>query len=324
METVLERLARGSRVALIRLRSLGDCVLTTPAIEILRRCRPDLKIAVVVEPRFGALFENNPDIDAVLPPRLADLRRWRPDLAINLHGGTRSLALTSACNARFRAGFAHLRGARLYNIRVPTAQEIFGVERKVHTAEHLASVIFYLGAERCDIPKAKLFTKGAVEPRPIAVIHPLASAPDKTWPAENFVAIAGCLRDRWGLEPVFIGAATDDLNTFREFKTIAGASLSEIKSLIASASLFIGNDSGPAHIAAAVKTPLVVLFGPASSQRWRPWRAPAEVVQNYFACNPCAMYTCEAFDEPECIRSISVEQVMGAVDRLLGNLKYSI
>lgn len=299
METVLERLARGSRVALIRLRSLGDCVLTTPAIEILRRCRPDLKIGVVVEARFAAVFDNNPDIDAVLPPRLVDLRRWGPDLVVNLHGGTRSLALTSACNAQFRAGFAHLRGARLYNVRVPTAQEILGIDRKVHTAEHLASVIFYLGAERCEVPKAKLFATGTVEPRPIAVIHPLASAPDKTWPAENFVAIAACLRDRWRLEPVFIGAATDNLDAFREFKTIAGASLAEIKSLIASASLFIGNDSGPAHMAAALDTPLVVLFGNSDPVIWAPWKATAEAL---IAEGP--------------IQSILADQVLMAVERL--------
>src|SRR5207237_8312546 len=80
--------------------------------------------------------------------------------------------------------------------------------------------------------------------------------------------------------------------------------------------LCVGNDRGPAHIAAALKVPLVVLFGPASSERWRPWRAPAALVQNYFTCNPCAMYTCTAFDEPECIRSISVEQVLAAIDKV--------
>ncbi len=83
--------------------------------------------------------------------------------------------------------------------------------------------------------------------------------------------------------------------------------------------MFVGNDSGPAHIAAAVKTPLVVMFGPASSVRWRPWRVPSELVQNDFACNPRSIYKCEAFDEPECIRSISVAQVMGAVQKVLTN-----
>jgi heptosyltransferase III len=94
-------------------------------------------------------------------------------------------------------------------------------------------------------------------------------------------------------------------------------SVGELVAVIAGAEIFVGNDSGPAHIAAAVKTPLVALFGPASSVRWGPWRAPSVLVQNYFACNPCAMYTCEAFDEPECIRSITIDQVVKAIDRLL-------
>ncbi len=86
--------------------------------------------------------------------------------------------------------------------------------------------------------------------------------------------------------------------------------------VIAGAQIFVGNDSGPAHIAAAVRTPQVVLFGPASSVRWHPWKAPARLVQNYFPCNPCAMFKCEQFPEPECIRSISVEQVRAAIDQL--------
>ncbi|NBO64802.1 MAG: hypothetical protein EBU88_08160 [Acidobacteria bacterium] len=59
-----------------------------------------------------------------------------------------------------------------------------------------------------------------------------------------------------------------------------------------------------------------MLFGPASSVRWRPWQAPASLVQNDFACNPCAMHRCEAFPEPECIRSITVDQVRAAIDQL--------
>jgi ADP-heptose:LPS heptosyltransferase len=98
---------------------------------------------------------------------------------------------------------------------------------------------------------------------------------------------------------------------------MSSLSIGELVAVIAGAKLFVGNDSGPAHIAAAVKTPAVALFGPASSVRWSPWRAPSALVQNYFPCNPCAMYTCEAFDEPECIKSITVDQVMKAIDRLL-------
>src|SRR5712692_9630552 len=102
MATVLDALPPGSRVAVIRLRSLGDCVLTTPALEILKRARPDLHLGIVVESRFAAVFEGNPDIDRIQWPGAAALRNWRPALALNLHGGTRSAVLSACSGARFR------------------------------------------------------------------------------------------------------------------------------------------------------------------------------------------------------------------------------
>src|SRR5579875_2943717 len=114
METVLERLTPGSRVAIIRLRSLGDCVLTTPAIALLKESRPDLHIAVVVEAGFAPVFSGNPDIDTLLAPNGADISGWHPDLVLNLHGGTRSVQLTIASRARIRAGFAHFRFGKIY------------------------------------------------------------------------------------------------------------------------------------------------------------------------------------------------------------------
>src|SRR3954468_6210507 len=105
MSSLLDRLPPGSRIDLIRLRSLGDCVLTTPAIALLKAHRPDLEIAVVVEDRFRGVFEDNPDIAALLPPE--PFSNWHPRLALNLHGGTRSMWLTIASRAKFRAGFAH-------------------------------------------------------------------------------------------------------------------------------------------------------------------------------------------------------------------------
>jgi ADP-heptose:LPS heptosyltransferase len=268
-------------VGVIRLRSLGDCVLTTPALDILKRCRPDLRVAVVVEDRFRALFENNPDIDEILPPRLAALRRFRPALCLNLHGGTRSVWLTALSGARFRAGFGHFRHQFAYNFHIPRAQQILGVERKVHTAEHLASAVFFLGAPAGDIPRAKLVARAPAPAKPApnrpAVIHPVAATAEKTWRPEGFLAVAAHLRDS-GLEPVFIGGADDDLSPFRAYRTLSGASLNEIKSLLSGASLFVGNDSGPAHMAAAFGVPVVVIFGASDPAIWGPWRTACQIV----------------------------------------------
>ncbi len=263
-------------MAVVRLRSLGDCVLTTPALQILKRARPDVRLAVVVEDRFRAVFEGNPDVECLLPPQLGELRRWRPRLCLNLHGGTRSAWMTALSGARLRAGFAHFRHGAVYNVRIPRAQEILGVERKAHTAEHLASAMFYLGAPVCEIPRARLAAEGAF-PGGCAVLHPVAATPEKTWAAAGFVEVAHHLR-RSGLEPVFIGGAADDLSPFAGFRTLRGAPLGEIKNLLAGASLFIGNDSGPAHMAAAFGLPVVVVFGASDPEIWGPWRTASEVI----------------------------------------------
>jgi ADP-heptose:LPS heptosyltransferase len=248
-------------------------VLTTPAIELLHRARPDLRIGVVVESRFAAVFEGNPAVGAILPPEYGAILRWRPALSLNLHGGTRSQLLTAASLAGIRAGFAHHRGAWLYNAKIPRAQEILKVERVVHTAEHLASAVFYLGAPAGEVPRASLFAGREPAGRPYAVIHPVAAASYKTWRADGFLAVAERLEKDRGLEPVFIGAGTDDLTPFSRHRVVAGASLSRVKALLAGASLFVGNDSGPAHMACALGVPVVVLFGrPEHEVIWAPWK----------------------------------------------------
>jgi heptosyltransferase III len=299
VERVLETLPRGSRVAIVRLRSLGDCVLTTPALRILKNFRPDLSLAVVVEDRFREIFEGSPDIEAILPPGLPALRRLRPVLCLNFHGGPRSAWFTALSGARWRAGFGHFRQRFAYNIRIPRAQEILGEERKVHTAEHLASAMFYLGAPQCEIPPAVLKVGQALSPaNPIAVIHPFAAHAAKTWPAERFLQLARHL-EASGAQIVMIGGPIDDFTPFRVFRTLQAAPLAEIKSLLASASFFIGNDSGPAHMAAAFGIPSVVLFSITDPEIWGPWRAP-----------------CEVLSAPEGIHTISVVRVLEALARL--------
>ena len=148
MSSILDRLPRQGRIAVIRIRSMGDCILTTPALSILKQSRPDLAVAIVVEERFRALFEGNPDVSEILPPDWRVVRRWRPELCLNFHGGNASTVITALSGARFRAGFAHFRSSWIYNVKIPRAQDILGVEGKVHTAEHLASAAFHLGARR--------------------------------------------------------------------------------------------------------------------------------------------------------------------------------
>lgn len=272
MPPVLDRLPSGARVAIVRLRSLGDCVLTTPAIHLLKRHRPDLRVSVVVEPRFAALYEGNPDVDDIIMPEIGLLRSWRPQLTLNLHGGTRSMWMTLGSLARWRAGFGHYRYSFAYNVKIPRAQEILGVDRVVHTAEHAASAVFHLGVPQSEISRARLFADKRWKQQNFAVIHPFASAADKAWPAARFLEAAEFIQRALHLTPIFIGGPGDDPAPFQPWHVEISSDLNLSKSLLAPAKLFLGNDSGPAHMAAAFGVPSVVLFGPSDSVVWAPWR----------------------------------------------------
>jgi ADP-heptose:LPS heptosyltransferase len=293
MESLLARLPSRARIAVIRLRSMGDCVLTTPSLALLKAYRPDLRVRVVVEPRFAGVFEENPDVDEI-SHKVGD----RVDMALNLHGGTRSMWMTLASGANFGVGFAHHRFSQIYSHRIPRAQEILVEERPVHTAEHLASAMFWLGVPRSEIPRAKLIAPPSPGYPPYLVLHPFASAPEKTWPAERFVAVADHLHAA-GLLPLIVAGPTDDPSVFSKFQVLRNPPLSELKSLMSGAALFIGNDSGPAHVAAAFGVPVVVLFGPSDPITWAPWRTESRVLTS-----------------PGSIGQIALEEVMAAAQAL--------
>ncbi|HEX8708163.1 MAG TPA: glycosyltransferase family 9 protein, partial [Pyrinomonadaceae bacterium] len=106
--------------------------------------------------------------------------------------------------------------------------------------------------------------------------------------------------------------------TSASVKAFTDLSLPEVTALLSRSMLFVGNDSGIAHIAAAVRTPSVVIFGSSNVAHWRPWAAAAaEVVREELACQPCAGYSCGEFETPECIRRVPVERVTAAVGRVL-------
>lgn len=299
MESLLARLPSRSRIAVIRLRSMGDCVLTTPALGLLKAYRPDLQVRVVVEPRFAGVFEDSPDVDEI-SPRVGS----RVDLALNLHGGTHSMWMALGSGAKFRVGFAHHRYSWIYSHRIPRAQEILGEERPVHTAEHLASAMFWLGVPRSEIPRAKLIAGMPPPCPPYVAIHPFAAAAEKTWPAERFVAVADQMQAA-GLQPVIVAGPADNIAPFSKFRVKRNQPLSVLKSLMSGAALFIGNDSGPAHLAAAFGIPVVVLFGPSDPVTWAPWRTEARVLTSHGS-----------------ITRIAVEEVMAAAEALRhGNVK---
>ena len=341
----------------IRLRNLGEAVLDTANLRALKRFRPDLKIVVLVEAIYTDLFAADPDIEPIALPRgsgdkrssfssrlgiIKEIRNRKFTAVINLHGGPTSAQLTFASGAKHRVAPAHFRNSYAYNLRVPSVDDILkqsGISQKLHTVEtqfaefqwlglpgeHPAPTHLQVAPAMQAAAQAKLIAADVDPVKPYVVLAPTNEFYTKRWMPERFAEVAEVFSQR-GFQIVMTGAPTDEQRaqlqavqkaTKQKLTSLSSLSIGELVAVISGAKLFVGNDSGPAHIAAAVKTPLVVMFGPASSVRWRPWRAPAELVQNAFACNPCSMYKCEAFDEPECIRSISVAQVMQAIEKML-------
>jgi heptosyltransferase-3 len=359
-EPLFQRLPPDSRVLFIRLRNLGEAVLDTANLRALKRWRPDLQITTLVEEVYAELFAADQEIEAMPLVRRAnekrssirarlrvikEIRARKFAAVVNLHGGPTSAYLTLTSGAKDRAGSRHFRNSYAYNLRIPDAEEILG-RGGLHTVEYQFGQFKWLGLPGIEpMPtelqmspemrvktKQKLRDAGIDHDRPYAVLAPTSEFYTKRWMPDRYAALAEWLLAR-GFQIVMTGAPTSEQrmqlaevqkSIKRPVAALTSLSIGELVALIAGSRLLVGNDSGPAHIASAVKTPLVVLFGPASSVRWRPWSAPAELVQNYFPCNPCAMYKCEAFDEPECIRSISVDQVINGVEKILNESRAGI
>jgi predicted lipopolysaccharide heptosyltransferase III len=350
---LFQQLPENSRALFIRIRNLGEAVLDTANLRALKRFRPDLRIATLVEATYADLYAADPQIEVIPLPKsgkdrrsslaarlnvIGAIRRRDFTAVVNLHGGPTSAQLTFLSGARHRVGARHFRGGYAYNLRIPPAEEILG-RKNLHTVEYQFGQFKWLGLpggepEPTHLYVAPQFRQSAfaalreagVDPeKPYVALAPTNEFYTKRWAPERFAAIAEALIAR-GFQIVMTGAPTAEQRAQlaetqaaaeHPLPCLSSLSIGELVAVIAGAKMFIGNDSGPAHIAAAVKTPLVALFGPASAVRWSPWRAPSILIQNYFPCNPCAMYTCEAFDEPECIKSITVDQVAKAIDRLL-------
>ena len=352
--SLLPGLPPGARILVIRLRSIGDIVLLTPALRLLKEWRPDLRLSVVVESRFHELLEGNPAVEEIFAPDqgsgwrefrsryevIRALRRRAFAVCINLHGGPTSRLLTRWSGARWRVGFAHFRGLGLYPILVPDARTVLS-QPSIHTAEHQAAAFFYLGLPRQEIPRAQLFsglaqatwwdTKrqdlGIAPGKPYAIVHPTALYKTKEWAPEKFAQIGKYLEKQAGLIPVLTcgpgeSAVLDAVEKAAggRVRRLENMSIAQFAAALAGARLFVGNDSGPAHMAAALARPVVVIFGSSSSPIWGPWpreRAEARVVQNPFECNPCPGDRCYRFDKPECILSVNFDQVKNAVDAVL-------
>lgn len=348
-----ERLRRelGSipRLLLIRLRSLGDAILSLPLLQALHAWRPDLRLDVLIESPFAAVFENHPAVAETIVVRskaeaegrsraraALELRRRRYPAVVNLHGGTTSLWLTLASGAPLRIGQEGFRMARCYNRRIPPSRQVWQ-NRELHTVEHQMSLMRWLGLPVPNRPRPVLqvgagardairrrLTALGIGPGTFVLIHPTATLPTKQWPEGRFAALADRLDEEYNRTVVFVAAPWEAgvlesiaRQARRRHCYLSDLALRDLFALIEICRLYVGNDSGPMHAAAALGRPVVAVWGSSDHRAWHPWETLYESVRSDLPCMPCPGYSCAAFDRPRCIQDIPVERVAAACARML-------
>ncbi|HXH70108.1 MAG TPA: glycosyltransferase family 9 protein, partial [Pyrinomonadaceae bacterium] len=241
-----------------------------------------------------------------------------------------------ASGAKHRVGYENFQYSFLYNHLLSSSAD-FWQREKTHSAEQQLALLGFVGVPVLDKPKSHLaVTETALNsienklssfifhPSSFALLHPAAAFDTKQWATENFAHIAEFLFKK-GLPTVAVATKSERgvLEKLRETSRVPivifdDLILPEITALASKAKIFVGNDSGVAHIAAAVETPSVVIFGSSNINHWRPWtNARHEIVFEKMLCQPCAGYLCKEFGEPECIKRVSVENVIDAIDKVL-------
>ena len=340
------------RILITRMRFIGDIVLTTPLIRSVREACPDAYIAYMGEGKAVSLLEGNPFLDEIIPydyarPGVLEqarvaflLRRMRFDLVLDLFGNPRSALLARLSGARVRVGPDRRQRGRLYTIRVAddgrpkTAVEFHNQSIAAAGVPPVASKteLFLTTEEKRDAASYLRWVCNQGKPldpgRPVVGMHPGATWPAKKWLPERFAELADTLRSKLGAY-VIITAGPGDAETVSAVSAQAVSApsvlnvlpLRQLAAVISCCSVYVSNDAGPMHIAAALGVPTLGLFGPGEDSIWFPYDPSAghEALRKDVPCHPCHLDFCNREGEGymECMKLLAVADVFAAVQRAL-------
>jgi ADP-heptose:LPS heptosyltransferase len=335
---------RGTKVLLIRLRSIGDTVLMTPCLQALKDWRPDVQVSVVSEPLAAPILEGHPLIDQLLVTHktfgsklalVGKLRREKFDLAFNLHGGTTGMLLAAMSGARRSFAFRDQRASWMLTDRAPGPDVILNRE-SIHSVEQQLALLHWAGVPMPERPRLalqfnaddtkrvreKLIDAGLSSAQLVssrfAIVAPGAAFESKRWNSNGFSSVVDHLSSRCQLESIIVaGPGQESLarevadSSTSNPRLLSGMNLTEVAALIETfGQIFIGNDSGLMHIAAAVGCPVVAILGSSNPDVWRPWAtAPYRVIGGERGTPDS--------DIRHSIDRVSVDDVISAVDQVL-------
>jgi ADP-heptose:LPS heptosyltransferase len=337
---------------------MGDVIMTTPAVSLLKRHFPDAALSYLVEEPFRRLVEGNPHLARVIivPERqgfgdflrlIRDIRRERYDILLDFHGGPRATWITLLSGACLKVGYAIRPNGFPYDLKVSRQ----GKHGPIHSVENHANLVRALGVrfEREEIPALELPDArreeservknimamaginlkpqpGAREKTNVVVVHIGAGNRFRDWGKKNIADLVGRLAASPRIKVILTGTPSDQkaereilaaAEPDRILSLVGKLNLAEVRELISRAALFVGPDSGPMHLAAATRTPVVALFGPTLPAVFGPWRPDPElsartvILEKSMDCRPCPQRDCVTGDF-RCLQTISPGDVFGA------------
>ncbi len=335
------------KILILKPSSLGDVVQALPVLRLLKRHLPSSEIHWWIDSRLAPLLEGDPDLAGVVlfeRQRWVSLRHWPEmwrsvqwlrqqafDLVIDLQCLARSGVFAWLANGKLLIGLDEPReGARgFYDliIRRPTAL--------THAVDWYLDVLPPLGVPVDGnfqwLPERPALAESVRRKWPVGeaqwiVIQPGARWPNKRWPAESYAELVRLLAAAnpdlqfailGGEEDRPLGEVIARANATRCLDLTGEASLPEMVEWIRLSKLMVTNDTGPMHVAAALGTPIVALFGPTEPCRTGPYRQIDHVLQLNLPCVPCFKSHCGYAKPFECLRAIPPAAVFDAVQRRL-------
>ncbi|OGX06307.1 MAG: hypothetical protein A3G87_07535 [Omnitrophica bacterium RIFCSPLOWO2_12_FULL_50_11] len=336
-------LSRVRRILVTRIDRIGDVILSTPVFQAIKKRFPKSYVAALVLEENEVILHRNPWIDQVIVYdkkgshknwwRTAQfgfgLKRYGFDAAIHLHPTNRVHLISYFAQIPIRIGYRR----KIHSVLTHMIEE-----KKWQGAKHEAEYNFDL-LVLIDVPKPErfeLFFGLDVQEKerlrnlfrtdlgtPYVVFHPSASCPSKIWLADRFGAVADALAAQDGMTPVIIGEGrgVDDAEKMqksmqRKAVNLAGTlSLGMLGWLLKDAELLVSNDSGPVHVASALGTPVISIFGRnqggLSANRWKPFSARASFLQKEVGCIECLAHDCQI--NFKCLNELTVKDVLGEV-----------
>jgi heptosyltransferase-3 len=331
-------------ILVIKLRYIGDVLLATPVLRALREAYPEARLTALVNEGTEDVLRWNADLNDLLLVRragvraglafLIQLRRQRYDCVIDLTDGDRSALIARWSGASIRIGFneEHRWRGLLYTTALTGQPGMHRTERDLQTVRTLglqpkATPPVLRTTPQDDQEAETLLLQLGITaggPRMLVMMQPGARYWFKAWPPERFAALIDRLTERFGCQ-VLLGGDVREVTLAEQIRALARSSpvviagrttLLQYAAVLKRCALFVGNDNGPMHMAAAVGIPVVGLFGPSDPAEWGPRGTRSEVLYKGLDCRRCFHPTCDQ-GEASCMKQISVEEVFAAATRCL-------